>query len=373
MRALSVALAGLFLISAVSGCLGGDEGTPSTANDASPSPTGTSAAGTNGTTAPENQPPVAALTVLVNGTAVELVNGTATVPADTDVTFSARGSTDPEGANLTFSWTIDGNATGLAAADQNATLAAGNHTVTVVVDDGSARDDETLAVVAVGDEAGPSVGPTGAIATRFTGSFAAGSSYPAAGTARVAKTFDVPAGAQGLTVSLFWTQSGVRTSLTGDLDLRVYDPKGTAIATALTILLNHEYIRLSDPTKLVEGTWKAEVEAYAVPAGVAWTLDTIVWAGLPVSTTFKGSAQGAANEPPASTGTIKHKNGKTVNDFDLYATRAGKAEFNSGGFAVTEFGYKAAGEGESLGGEWEFEVRPYTVAQADYTLLVEYA
>src|SRR6185503_11463139 len=56
-------------------------------------------------------------------------------------------STDPDGDPLTYSWLADGSAVPIASGVQAvATLDVGDHTVTLMVDDGAATDSDTITI-----------------------------------------------------------------------------------------------------------------------------------------------------------------------------------------------------------------------------------
>jgi PKD repeat protein len=155
MRVSSALAASLMIGLVFSGCLAGDDAGPKSTTDAS-SPAGTNSTakatgGTSGTTGGANTPPVAAFTVLDNGTAIAEENGSLAAPAATNLTFDASGSEDAESVELTFEWDFGGEG---AAEDAVATFAfetPGNYTVTLTVTDeegAKGTANATLVVVA---------------------------------------------------------------------------------------------------------------------------------------------------------------------------------------------------------------------------------
>jgi len=83
-----------------------------------------------------NKPPVAQFTV---------TNPIECTGAETNVTFDASSSSDPDGDALTYSWVIDGVAIG-SGSIFNTPLTLGSHTIDLTVDDGQVSDSASMTV-----------------------------------------------------------------------------------------------------------------------------------------------------------------------------------------------------------------------------------
>jgi hypothetical protein len=386
-----------------SGCLGGDDGSPASATTSSTSGTAaatTTPTGTSGS-AGANEAPVALLKVLQNGTDIAAVNDSYAVDAGMNVTLDASGSSDSDGDELVFTWTVDDEELASDAAVVEVPLEAGNHTVDLVVSDGTDEDTASIALVSAGSASGP-VGDA-AIVTLIQGTFKQGDDPAKV----VKKPFEVPAGAKQITVWGTW-DDGVQGNgpLLVDIDLFLVGPDGKDAAAAETS--DFEFIRFNDAEKLEAGTWNVRILPYGdgvsgagpIPVDTDYTVKVIVWMSTPTLNTFKASLSGAVNVgTPADTAAKTHDLDLTatgivsarltwtnaasaasgaaprrMNDYDLVVKAAGKQVATSGNGLATEFALVDAEPMETVTeGKWTFEVVPFEIVAADYTLEVEYA
>lgn len=326
-------------------------------------------------------------------------NGTVTLRPGGNVTLDASGSHDPEGASLSYAWTLDGKGDPSTDPYLVRSLTTGDHNVTVQVSDGLQTSQAQLRVRLAA--AGLGELPEVALTHYFTGTIS--QKYAAVDDAvtNVVHPFPVPPGAIGLTLWLTWYEVHPAANVPepGDLDLYLKDPKGNQAARSAA--LEFEYIRLAEPKGLLAGTWKAEITPYQATQST-YALDVIVWLAPPKVKTFQGTTTGfgadgdagfASNKvalpdgtqivaarlawtvPPISTG-ITNCNAGLVNaaDYDLYAYVGPKEQFHSFASLSCEFGFMKAASGKPLGpADWDFRVAPFAVAAGSWTLTVEYA
>lgn len=170
-----------------------------------------------------NQPPAAR------------ANGPYTGVAGSPVTFSAAGSSDPEGGPLTYGWSFGDGTTGTGASTSKTYASAGNYTVTLTVTDdkGATATSSASATITAGSPSNQP--PTARINGPYTGTAgtaiafsAAGSSDPEGGSLTYQWSFGDGTTATGVSPAKAYTAAG-----TFIVTLTVTDDKG-ATATAAT-------------------------------------------------------------------------------------------------------------------------------------------
>ena len=82
--------------------------------------------------------PATAAVTIENQLPVAAAGGPYTAVRNQAITFSGTGSSDPDGDALTYQWDFGDGATGSGVAPSHAYTALGSHTVTLVVNDGTA-------------------------------------------------------------------------------------------------------------------------------------------------------------------------------------------------------------------------------------------
>lgn len=253
---------------AFAGCTGSNE--PQSAG-ASTAPTTSAGLPTATDAATPNTAPTLVFDVLLNGTALEIVNGSITVLEGENVTFDASGSTDPEGDDLTFAWAVGDNATSTNATFVHV-FTAGNVTVKVAVTDAAGlSDDANVTIVATG------AGPLRTDTKKFEGTLLVGTQDPAVAAAPCGaleeedvdqKTFEwtfVGAEADG-TMSvvkhvLIQLDSSGDTTL--DVDVFFLDPAGKELGKGTTGAAD-EKIELND---VALGAGKYSIKVVACNVG----------------------------------------------------------------------------------------------------------
>jgi hypothetical protein len=396
------ALALMLVTFALAGCLGSDSPTkgsgPSTST--TPAPTGGSGGGGGGGNGGGDGnvsylPPKAGLTS-------SLLNGTSPL----SVMLYATNTGGPMRANA--SWTLrshgpDGTTTGLAngtqlPAEVNTTLTiVGNHTVTLAID----KDNETISNASLVIVVEAPLFTDAAQVFEFTGSFVEDDDTD--------QSFivDVLPGSVRLAAWLTWDDGLLGNSpALVDIDLTLKDPDGNEADTAESY--DFEYLAFQPEGGLQGGAWTYVVTPYYVPVESSFKLSVIAWAKAPTTKVFEGEIVGGVVlgsllgvpipgtdtvlhtlDIPEGTGTVTARlvwndaadsgtctdEARVLADFDLYVTADSASQFQSGNAAGCEFGFKDAVDVPlaKAGKTWTFEVRPFSVSAASYTLTIQYA
>lgn len=119
-----------------------------------------------------NQPPVAE------------ANGPYSGTAGNGITFSAAGSTDPDGSIAGYAWSFGDGSSGTGAAATHAYAAAGTYTVTLTVtdDDGASSTDQAIVTVMAGGGGGSNQPPVGRANGPYSGTAGSPISFSASGS-----------------------------------------------------------------------------------------------------------------------------------------------------------------------------------------------
>jgi RHS repeat-associated protein len=170
----------------------------------------------------DNQPPTAILNILGN------------LREDGEITFSASGSTDPEGGALSYSWDFGDSATATGLEAVHIYNSPGDYTVTLTVEDHAGLSTTQTRMLSISSASGPVavLSANGRIVVNESISFDGSESYDQSGGSIVSYVWDFGDGnsGSGSVVSHFYSHAGVY-----QLTLTVTDNDGLSSSGVLSL------------------------------------------------------------------------------------------------------------------------------------------